>query len=93
MKGGQFGPDWYQAHARQLRIRLDVVLNSAGVSVIRVREYRNFGQQLDKAKRTVHGAELIEYATALVESYAARGGLDRKVLVRIAREVFTLGVR
>lgn len=83
----------YQEHAAEVRANIKQLLCGVGVRIAAMPEYQRFGLKLDKAKRTYSGETLIEYATALVESYAARGGLDRRVLVQIAQHAFTLDVR
>jgi hypothetical protein len=52
-----------------------------------------FAQQVERAKsKNVHGAELLIYTRALLESYAAKEKLSRAVLVKVARNVLDVQV-
>jgi hypothetical protein len=60
-----------------------------GVSPLQILNYMNFGRSIQKGRRTIHGEELLAYAGASAERYAAQG-LERRVMYRILSDVFTL---
>jgi hypothetical protein len=76
-----------------LSLRVNVVCCSCGVRAATIPRYFKFAQQVERAKaKGLHGAELIIYVRALLESYVAKEKLNRAVLVSVSRNVLDVRV-
>ncbi len=75
---------------KALRLRVKAVCCTHGVSVAALGAYWSFARQVEKGKRKLGGEDLRLYVAALIERYVELG-LERKVLVALRYNVFTIG--
>jgi len=77
------------AFDEKLRRRVKTVCCMHGVGVLRMKDYWNFAQQVEKTRKRVRGNDLAVVVAALVERYV-KLGLEQKVLEAIRFDVFTI---
>jgi hypothetical protein len=85
-----YGPGGWPQYARDLRQRVQLVLDRFPVSVILIVPYQSFALQVDKAKRNdLWGDDLHDYCHALIAKYL-EWRLDRQVMEAILSHVFNI---
>lgn len=74
---------------QQLEFRIKCAMNALGVGQAQRAGYLTFSRSVEKARKTVHGKDLVAFAGVLVERYA-KMGLERRVMYRLLSDVHTI---
>ena len=77
------------AFDEKLRRRVKTVCCMHGVGVLRMKDYWNFAQQVEKTRKRVQGNDVAVIAAASIERYV-KLGLARKVPEAIRSQVLSI---